>query len=165
MPVPGHGAQAREKAISGIKSFCTHLHVPVPPLDNLLPNSLFPETGTLLRQLRRLSTFLASFQYIRIVDKGSGELWGFCFAWISEKVNEFMINEKFDHTGWTQNEWAHAIGDAISGMELERNKRGKLCILYEVAKAKSHRTQKWVFRGISASPAPILQRRQLSQGT
>ena len=78
--------------------------VAVPLLDILLPNSLFPGTGTLLRQLRRLSGFLASFQYIRIVDKGSGELWGFCPAWVWEKVTKFMINEKFDHTGWTQNE-------------------------------------------------------------
>ena len=70
-----------------------------------------------------------------------------------------MINEKFLQTGWTQDEWAHAIGDAISSMELERNKQGKLCVLYVLAKAKSRRTQKWVFRGISASPAPIVQRR------
>ena len=162
VPVPGH--EAREKAISGINSFCTHLNIPIPPLNILLPNSLFPETGTLLRPLRCLSGFLASFQYIRIVDKGSGELWGFCSAWVWEKVTEFMINENFDHTGWTQDEWAHAIGDAISDMELERNKQGKLCILYVLAKAKSRRTKKWVFRGISASPAPILQRRQLRQG-
>ena len=76
VPVPGH--EAHDKAITGIKSFCTYLNVPVPPLDILLPNSLFPETETLLRQLRRLLAFLASFQYIRIIDKGSGELWGFC---------------------------------------------------------------------------------------
>ena len=75
-----------------------------------------------------------------------------------------MINEKFDRTGWTQKEWAHAIGDAISGMQLECNKQGKLCILYVLAKAKSRCTKKCVFRGISASPAPILQRRQLRQG-
>ena len=49
-------------------------------------------------------------------------------------------------------------------MELERNKHGKLCILYVLAKAKSRRTGKWVFRGISASPAPILQQRQLRKG-
>ena len=49
-------------------------------------------------------------------------------------------------------------------MEVERNKWGKLCILYVLAKAKSRRTQKWVFRGISASPAPSLQRRELRQG-
>ena len=49
-------------------------------------------------------------------------------------------------------------------MELERNKHGKLCILYVLAKTKSRRTQKWVFRGISASPTPIVQRCQLRQG-
>ena len=138
--------------------------MPVPLLDILLPPSLFPESGTLLRQLRRLSKFLASFQYTRIVDKGSGELRGFCSAWVWEKVTEFMINEKFHDTGWTQDQWTRAIGDAVSDMELERNKHGKLCILYVLAKAKSRRTGKWVFRGISASPAPILQQRQLRKG-
>ena len=162
VPIPGH--EAREKAISGINSFCTHLNVPVPPLDTLLPPSLFPETRILLRQLRRLSKFLASFQYIRIVDKGSGDLRGFCSALVWKKVTRFIINEKFDHTGWTQKELAHGKGDAIEGMEPERKKQGKLCILYVLAKAKSRYTQKWVLRGISTSPAPIVQRRQLRQG-
>ena len=56
------------------------------------------------------------------------------------------------------------MGDAISGMEPESNNQGKLCVLYILAKAKSRRTQKWVFQGISASPAPILQRCQLRLG-
>ena len=163
-PVPIPGSEAQKNAISGITTFCTHLHVPVPPLDILLPPSLFPESGTLLRQLRCLSKLLASFQWIRIVDKGSGEPWGFCSAWVREKVTEFMINEKFHDTGWTQDQWTLVIGDALSDMELERNKRGKLCILYVLAMAKSRRTGKWLFRGISASPAPILQQRQLRKG-
>ena len=163
-PIPIAGSEARKKAISGITTFCTHLNVLVPPLDTLLPPSLFPELGTLLRQLRRLSKFLASYQYTRIVDKGSGELWGFCSAWVWEKVTEFMINEKFEDTGWTQDQWTRAIGDAVSDMQLERNKHGKLCVLYVLAKAKSRRTGKWVFRGISASPAPVLQQRQLRKG-
>ena len=163
-PVPIPGSEARKNAISGITTTFTHLNVPVPPLDMLLPPSLFPESGTLLRQLRRLSKFLASFQYTRIVDKGSGELWGFCLAWVGEKVAEFMISEKFHDTGWTQDQWTRAIWDAASDMELERNKHGKLCILYVLAKARSRRTGKWVCRGISASPAPILQQRQLRKG-
>ena len=83
--VPGH--VARDKAISGRQTFCTHLSVPVlpldvlvPPLDVLHPKSLFLESSVLLRQLRRLPSFLASYQYIRLVDKGSGELSGFCSA-------------------------------------------------------------------------------------
>ena len=155
MPIPGH--EAPKKAISSITTFSTHLNVPVPPLDIVLPPSLFPKSGILMRQLRRLSKFLASFQYIRNVDKGSGELWGFCSAWVWEKVTEFMINAKFHDTRWTQDQWTLAIRDAVSDMELQRNKHRKLCILSVQAKAKSRRTRKWVFRGISASPAPILQ--------
>ena len=49
---------------------------------------------------KRLSAFLASFQYIRIVDKGSGELWGSCSAWVWDIVTEFMSNEQFGQTLW-----------------------------------------------------------------
>ena len=79
-PVPVPGARARAKAIEGITDFCKHLQTPVPPLDHVLPPSLFPESGDVLSQLRHLFKFLARSQYIRIVDKGAGEMWGFCFA-------------------------------------------------------------------------------------
>ena len=75
-PVAVSGYQAAH-AVSGITDFCKHLKVPVPPLDSLLPPSLFPETGNLLAQLRRLSSSLSKYQYIRMVDKELGELWGF----------------------------------------------------------------------------------------
>ena len=44
-PVPVLGARARAKAIEGITDFCKHLQTPVPPLEQLLPPSLFPESG------------------------------------------------------------------------------------------------------------------------
>ena len=136
-PVPVPGPEARDKAVSGMKSFSTHPDVPVPPPDILPPNSLFPETGTLLRQLRCLSAFIASFQYIRIIDKGSGELWGSCSAWVWEKVTKFMINEKFEHKGCTQNEWAHAIGDAISGRDWNATSMGN-CVSFMCWLKQSH---------------------------
>ena len=36
-----------------------------------------------------------------------------------------------------------------------RTAQGKLCMLYVLAQAKSLQTSKWVFLGISASPAPF----------
>ena len=44
-----------------------------------------------LKQLQCLTKFLADYQYVRIVDKGSGELWGFCCSWVWDSVADFMI--------------------------------------------------------------------------
>ena len=156
-PVPVPGREAREKAISGITTFCTHLNVPVPPLDILLPPSLFPESGTLLRQLRRLSKFLASFQYIRIVDKGFGELWGFCSAWVWEKVTEFMTNQNSTTRVGPRTSRQTQSGKQSRVWSWNEINGGNCAFSMSLQKAKSRRTRKWVFRGISAYPAPILQ--------
>ena len=147
--------------MSGITDFCKHLQTAVPPLDTLLPMSLFPESGNLLTQLSRLSRFLSRSQYVRIVDKGAGEMWGFCSAWLWDQVEEFMRKEKFTHADCTMDQWNNRIAKVVRDMSLQRNPKGRLCILYVLAKAKSLRTGKWVFRGISASPAPVLNNQQL----
>ena len=80
-------------------------------------------------------------------------MWGFCSAWLWDKVEEFMRIEKFVPASYTQEQWDHLIATAGSDMNLQRNpKAGILCVL---AKAKSLRTGTWVFQGISASPAPM----------
>ena len=160
-PVPVPGSHTRDKAITGIKDFCRHLQVLVPDLDLLLPPSLFPESGNLLLQIRKLSRFLAKFQYIRVVDKGADEMWGFCPTWVWDKVEEFMRAEKFINTRWQKPDWDQSISAAVQAMALQRNPQGRMCVLDVLAKAKSLKIGVWVFRGISASPAPILQRKQL----
>ena len=55
---------ARAKAVIGITDLCTHLKVPVPRLDYVLPPSLFSESENLLHQLHQVSRYLAKFQYV-----------------------------------------------------------------------------------------------------
>ena len=160
-PVPVPGRRARAQAVSGITDFCKHLQTAVPSLDTLLPMSLFPESGNLLAQLGRLSKFLSRSQHVRIVDKGAGEMWGFCAAWLWDQVEEFMRKENFTPAGCTVDQWNTKIARVVKDMNLQRNPKGRLCILYVLAKAKSLRTGKWVFRGISASPVPVLNGQQL----
>ena len=57
--------------------------------------------------------------------------------------------------------WNNRIAKVVRDMSLQRNPKGRLCVLYVLAKTKSLRTGKWVFRGISASPAPVLNSQQL----
>ena len=72
-----------------------------------------------------------------------------------------MRKEKFTPAGCTVDQWNTRIARVVNDMRLQRNPKGRLCILYVLAKAKSLRTGKWVFRGISASPAPVLNGQQL----
>ena len=69
--------------------------------------------------------------------------------------------EKFVPAGCTQEQWDRCVATAVRDTNLQRNPKGRLCILYVLAKAKSLRTGTWVFRGISASLAPVLNRQQL----
>ena len=81
-PVPVPGRRARSQAVLASTDFCKHLQTAVPPRDTLLPMSLFPLSGKRLTQLSCLSRFLSRSQYVRILDKGAGEMWGFCSAWL-----------------------------------------------------------------------------------
>ena len=88
-------------------------------------------------------------------------MWGFCSAWLWDRVEEFMRKEKFTPAGCTIDQWNNRIAKVVRDMSLQRNPKGRLCIVYVLAKAKSLLTRKWVFRGISASPAPVLNNQQL----
>ena len=160
-PVPVPGARARAKAIEGITDLCKHLQTPVPLLDQLLPPSLFPESGNPPSQLRHLSKFLEKLQYIRVMDKGAGEMWGFCSAWLWDRVQEFMRNETFVPAGSTQAQ--RKISKAVRDMNLQRNPKGRFCILYVLAKAKSLQTGTWVFGNIRV-PCPGAQQTTTATG-
>ena len=91
-PVAVSGKLARQKVCQGIRAFCTKLTVAAPDLDQFLPASLFTETGTPLKQLQNLAKHLAEYQYIRIVDKGAGEPWGFCDGFWIKSSNSCARN-------------------------------------------------------------------------
>ena len=143
-PVPVCGQLSRDEVCQGIRAFCKKLFLPVPDLDHFLPCSLFTETGAILRQLGNLAEHLAQFQYICIVDKGAGELWGFCGAWVWDHVHEFMLAENFQRSGSSPKDWEKYISCVVEEMSLKRKRLGRLCVLYLLPKAKSLVTGKWV---------------------
>ena len=65
----------------------------------MLSKSVFLESENLLKQLQRLAKFVCDHQYISIADKGSGEMSGFCSAWLWDSVADFMVTEKFQEIG------------------------------------------------------------------
>ena len=98
------------------------------------------------------------------MDKGGGDV-GIYPAWLWDQVEDFMRKEKFVAASCTAERWNDRIAHAVRDMNLQHNPKGTLCVVYVLAKAKSHRIGKWVFRGISALPAPVLNNQQLRLAT
>ena len=63
------------------------------------------------------------------MDKGAGEMWGFCAAWLWDQVEEFMRKENFIPAGCTVDQWNTKIARVVKDMSLQRNPKGRLCIL------------------------------------
>eukprot|EP00670_Eutreptiella_braarudii_P028337 CAMPEP_0174378950 /NCGR_PEP_ID=MMETSP0811_2-20130205/122383_1 /TAXON_ID=73025 ORGANISM="Eutreptiella gymnastica-like, Strain CCMP1594" /NCGR_SAMPLE_ID=MMETSP0811_2 /ASSEMBLY_ACC=CAM_ASM_000667 /LENGTH=111 /DNA_ID=CAMNT_0015531323 /DNA_START=97 /DNA_END=430 /DNA_ORIENTATION=+ len=49
--VPNPGVQVRAKAVAGVSDLWKHVRVPVSPPDTLLPQSCFPKSGNLFRDM------------------------------------------------------------------------------------------------------------------
>ena len=56
------------------------------------------------------------------MDKGAGELWGCCAAWIWDTVARFMIREQFHDTSWSS---AQGTGSAVVLQLAERVELGE----------------------------------------
>ena len=75
-----------------------------------------------------------------------------------------MLAEEFQRTRSNPKDWEKHISAVVEKMSPKRNRLGRPCVLYLLSKAKSLVTRKWVWRGISASPSPVLDKLQLRLG-
>ena len=80
-PLPCNGDLSRKGAIKSLHQLAAVLGVP--PLSDdhvslLLPCSEFSEGGELRRRVQAIARDLSRVAVVRIVDKGPGQLWGFC---------------------------------------------------------------------------------------
>ena len=83
-PLPCNGDLSRKGAIKSLHQLAAVLGVP--PLSDdhvslLLPRSEFGEGGELRRRVQMLARDLSEVAVVRIVDKGPGQMWGFCRQW------------------------------------------------------------------------------------
>ena len=94
-PLPINGLKAREIAIKAIHAFAKQVNGTVLDLSSSLPTCLFPETGADLKYVQSVVRETSGVIYVRIVDKGPGELWGFCRAWVWDIVWQFLETEGY----------------------------------------------------------------------
>ena len=93
--LPINGLKARDVTCKAIQAFAKQVKGTMPDLHTSLPASLFPESGADLKYVQTVVTDLSCMLYVRIVDKGPGELWGFCRAWAWDVVHDFLIKEGY----------------------------------------------------------------------
>ena len=93
-PLPCNGDLSRKGAIKSLHQLAAVLGVP--PLSDdhvslLLPRSEFNEGGELRRRVQMLARDLSQVAVVRIVDKGPGQMWGFCRQWASDELQNFLV--------------------------------------------------------------------------
>ena len=70
-PLPVPGVFSRQEALKGITAFAVQVKGTIPPQTCITPDA-FPETGQLLRHVKRVAQALSRDFMVRIVDKGAG---------------------------------------------------------------------------------------------
>ena len=98
--------------------------------------------------------------YVRIVDKGPGEILSFCKAWVWEAITEIVKTEVYCETKETEKEATHLMAAVVAEMEWARNEPAKICRLYLIGKAKRLRKGMWLWRPI-ANTQPVVAKQSL----
>ena len=158
-PLPINGLKAREVAIRTIRAFAKQVGGTVPGFSSSLPEYLFPETRAGLKYVQAVVQELSGVMYVKLVDKGLGELWGFCRAWVWDTGRHFLETEGYSETAHTDAQVTELMKDVVSGKEWPANSRAQICRLYLTGKAKSLSKGRW--RPIAANPQLVVVKQTL----
>ena len=145
-PLPVPGKFARQEALKGITAFAVQVKGTTPPQSCILPNA-FPKSGQLLRHVKRIGFM------VRVVDKGAGQLWGFCNRWMWDCTEQFLLEGGYLKDTRSPTQYMREVSDMVQQLGWPVTKRAKLCRLYIIAKAKILWAGKgWLSRPSAASP-------------
>ena len=159
--LPVNGLKARDVAYKAIQAFAKQVKGTVPDLHTSLPASLFPESGADLKYVQTTVTDLSCILYVRIVDRGPGELWGFCRTRAWDVVHNFLTKEGYKPVKETAVECHKLMSSIAENKGWPVNTGAELCRLYLIGKAKRLLKGKWLWRPIAANPKPVLHKIQL----
>ena len=161
LPIPG--THTRNAAVKAIQAFAKQVNGTCPNLECMLPPpKLFPCTGETLKRVQQASQTPSADFYVRIVDKVTGVLWGLCRHWVWQQVEEFLTKGGYQPVQGSANDFMLNVAYLVEELGWARSKRGKLCRVYIIGKAKSlWAGTGWLWRPIAASPSPIVGRSPL----
>ena len=149
LPIPGD--QARSKEMHSLLALGKQLPTPASHLPSV-PLSVFPETGSELQYVCAQVKQLTSYLYIRIVDKGAGQIWGFCKWWVWRVLESFVRSEGYVPSSASTADTKAKILALVESHGWDNSPQGRLCILYLLGKAKSLQKLDWLWRGICTIP-------------
>ena len=161
-PAAIRGLQARERAISGVKTFASQVGGRVPNLEKHLPLTIFQESGSFLCTVQNQASLLCDHFYVRIVDKGAGEMWGFCKQWVWDSAEEFLKKEKYIPYPTTVANVASHVSKVISAIGIPGNPKSQMCLMYLIAKMKSIQKGEWLWRPIASLPQLVISKPHLT---
>ena len=133
----------------------------LPLLELMLPDSLWPEIGHKLTQVRKFAKSVYESHYVRIVDKGVGVLWAFCRHWVWGVIQQFLKSEGYTPSPKTLPQAMAFVSAELDARGWDRNTAGQLPLLYLLGKFKSLAKGKWLWRGITSLPQPVLPKKSL----
>ena len=126
-------------------------HAAIPP---------FPETGV---ALRRVQAAVISHDFVvRVVDKGAGQLWGFCKRWVWDSAVQFLADEGYTRTYSTVGQYTHTASSEVTKRACAQSPRLKITRMYLTGNAKGLWAGKgWLWRPVTASPQSIIAKPKL----
>ena len=91
-PLPVPGGFAREQALKGIQAFAHQVKGAAPHSHAIRPDA-FREMGRLLTRVKAIAQQRPSSDFtVCVLDKGVGQLWGFCGQWIWDCTARLLID-------------------------------------------------------------------------
>ena len=160
-PLPLRGSSVRSQLLSDLKKMADQIGASLPLLELMLPDSLWPETGHKLTQVRKFAKSVCQSHYVRIVDKGVGVLWAFCRHWVWGIIQQFLKSEGYTPSPKTLPQAMAFVSAELDARGWDRNTAGQLPLLYLLGKFKSLAKGKWLWRGITSLPQPLLPKKSL----
>ena len=102
--------------------------------------------------------------YVRIVDKGPGELWSLCRAWAWDVVLAFLQKEGYSPVADSAAECHQNLCSIAAKHGWLVNNKAELC-KYLIGKAKSLVKRSWLWPNpnpnLALNPKPVLQKQKL----
>ena len=162
-PLPCSGSRSYKQAIQSLSQLATTLKVQrrfsKSVLATALPQSDWDRLPTLRQHVQNLAEQLSTVAYVRVADKSSTMLFGFCRQWVWDETHRFLEGEGYEsqdiHTAPGIMKALHRI---IQQNKWPVNTSRTLPLLYLLGKAKSLIKQTILWRPIAAVVEPQMQR-------
>ena len=63
--------------------------------------------------MKRIAEDLARDFTVRVVDKGGGQLWGFCNRWVWDSIEQFLLEGRYLRDSRSPSEYMREVNDMV----------------------------------------------------